>query len=184
MKEYEVKIPVDDLSKVEERLKQLGWKLIDEVFESDHYIDFRECVGIPADKIAFRIRIKKNLITGDVKGEVTYKGEVLETGVKAREELTAIVKDPEELVRMFVRLGFRIYALKKKRSVYEREGKVKVYLDDVEGLGKFVEVEVMDPASKEKFMKLLDSVKSELGLEGKPNITTPYLDMLLESVRK
>lgn len=184
MKEYEVKIPVDDLGEVRERLEKQGWKLLSEVIEKDYYVDFRECVGVPAGKIAFRIRLKKDMLAGTVRGEVTYKGEQLEEGVKAREELTVSVSDPETLVRIFTKMGFRIYSLAKTRSVYGRGGKVKVYLDDVKGLGKFVEVEVMNPESKEDFMRELESVKAELGLENKPNITTPYLNMLLEGREK
>ncbi len=177
--EYEVKIPVDDLDQVKERLLSKGWKLEGSSVEIDRYVDFRDCVGIPHD-VAFRIR-KRITDSGEVIGEVTYKGPRLEVGVKAREEINVEVKDPDGLAKVFLRLGFRVFTLRKRREVYVKEGcAAHVYLDRVDGLGTFVEVEVMNPGSTEDFRKILDDVEAELGLRGRPEEVKPYLDMYLE----
>ncbi|MCD6323932.1 MAG: class IV adenylate cyclase [Desulfurococcales archaeon] len=181
--EYEVKIPVDDLTPIKEKLVATGWELLEEVVEVDRYVDMRGCVNVPEDT-AFRVR-KKISSSGAVKGEVTYKGPRLEGDVKAREEINVEVKDPDALAEAFLRLGFRVYTLKKVRQVYSKEKHpAKIYVDEVDGLGKFVEVEVMDPGSLEKFREVLNEVKEELGLQGRPEVIKPYLDMYLEEMRK
>ena len=183
--EYEVKIPVNDLESVRKSLKNLGYELARRVEEIDHYVDLSPCVGVRTDEIAFRIRFVRNLINGEVFGEVTYKGPPLEEGVKARVEISSKVKDPESLVKAYTLMGFRLYRLRKVREVYSRsEERATLYLDEVEGLGKFIEVEVMNPESKESYLKELRRVKEKLGLSEKPELVTPYLTMLLEGLEK
>ena len=183
--EYEVKIPVDNLRKLRDSLRSSSYELMGEVEETDYYLDLTPCVGISKEDIAYRVRLRKNLRSGKVEGEVTYKGPQLEEGVKARVELSTPVRDPEALIKAYTLMGFRLYRLKKHREIYRRRNHaVTVYLDDVEGLGKFVEVEVMNPESKEAYLKELRKVKEELGLKEEPELVTPYLTMLLEGMKK
>jgi len=183
--EYEVKIPVDDLRAIRESLKSLGYELLGEVEETDYYLDLTPCVGIRREDIAYRVRLRKDLKSGKVEGEVTYKGPQLEEGVKARVELSTPVKEPEALIKAYTLMGFRLYRLKKYREIYRRKNHVvTVYLDDVEGLGKFVEVEVINPESREAYLNELRKVKEELGLKEKPELVTPYLTMLIEGMKR
>ena len=183
--EYEVKIPVDNLSALRDSLKALGYELMGRVEEVDHYLDLTPCVGIRGDDIAYRVRLRRDLRTGRVEGEVTYKGPQLEEGVKARLELSSSVGNPEALIKAYTLMGFSLYRLRKVREIYRRVGEsVTIYLDDVEGLGRYVEVEVINPGGKDAYIKALRKVKKDLGLEGKPEIITPYLTMLLKGVKK
>ena len=184
MKEYEVKIPVKDLEEVEEVLKGRGWSVIGHFREVDHYIDLRRCVGIPAERIAFRVRERCDLASGRCAGEVTYKGEPIESDVKAREEVSVGVDDPGKLAEVFLRLGFELYRVSKVRKVMDSGGDVRIYLDEVEGLGRFIEVEMMNPPSKEEYFRRLNEVKEMLGLAGEENITLSYLELSLRRLKK
>jgi adenylate cyclase class 2 len=179
--EYEVKIPVEDLSRVKEKILSSGWLLEARLKEVDNYIDLTECAGVPEDT-ALRVRLKEDLINHKTSGEITYKGPQLEEKVKAREELTARVDDPEKVVEMFIKLGFRLFRVSKYREIYAKPGKKgRIYLDDVEGLGRFLEIEVINPSDRSEFREALDEIEEELGLKGKPEIVKPYLTMMLEA---
>ncbi|MEM4968046.1 MAG: CYTH domain-containing protein, partial [Zestosphaera sp.] len=74
--------------------------------------------------------------------------------------------------------GFPIITIKKKRRVYSATGnKARIYLDEVEGLGNYVEVEVVNPESREEYLSILNKVKSELGLSKEENIIKSYLEL-------
>lgn len=77
--------------------------------------------------------------------ELTYKGPKLDARTKARKELTLPVSDAATLEDMLASLGFtRVRVVEKTRAHHHVEG-FDVALDDVPGLGAFVELErVMD----------------------------------------
>lgn len=109
--------------------------------------------------------------------ELTYKGPRMHTdGSKAREEITLKTDNPLTMQRIVERLGFKeSYVLKKTRTSYLLD-KLTVEIDDVEGLGEFVELEVLTE-SPERSEQLLELARAELGLE-KPEPKT-YLEMII-----
>lgn len=177
--EFEVKVRVDDLEAVETKLKSLGWVLKEQLLERDAYVDFTVCAGIPAKETAFRIRSRVDLMSGAVSGEVTFKGRLVRSDVKAREEINVVVKDPEKLSEAFTLLGFQIHTVEKLRKVYVNEGsKIRVFLDRVKGLGDFIEFEVLGDV--EGFLEEVEKLKESLNLSGRENIVKSYLELILE----
>lgn len=183
--EYEVKIPVDDLSKVEDALRKAGAKLEAHLKETDYYVDLRQCNGVPKDS-ALRVRKTVNLMTGETKGKITCKTTPPGTlgGVKVREEIESEVSDPDAVVKAFMKLGFLVIRVSKERKVYAGVEGATVTLDNVEGLGNFVEVEVMNPEGPEDYVKRLNRIVNLLGLQGRPTITKPYIQLLRERLGK
>ncbi len=110
--------------------------------------------------------------------ELTYKGPRMQTeSAKSREELTIKVDNPLATQRILERLGFREFAvIRKKRSSFLLD-KLRVDIDDVEDLGEFVELEILTE-SPERAERLLELSRSELGLERLEQKT--YLELLLE----
>ncbi len=110
--------------------------------------------------------------------ELTYKGPRIHTdGAKAREEITLKTDNPLTMQRIVERLGFKeSNVLKKTRTSYMLD-KLRVDLDDVEGLGEFVELEVLTE-SPERSKQLLELARAELGLERLEPKT--YLEMIIE----
>ena len=110
--------------------------------------------------------------------ELTYKGPRMHAdGAKAREEITLKTDNPLTMQRIVERLGFKeSYVLRKTRTSYLLD-KLRVDIDDVEGLGEFVELEVLTE-SPERSTQLLEFARAELGLEKLEPRT--YLEMIIE----
>jgi adenylate cyclase class 2 len=176
--EYEVKLSLDgfDVDFLKRKLCDLGFKHISHRFEEDHYIDFRGCVNYVEDS-ALRIRIYKSS-DGGIRYKLTFKGPRSSMDVKVREEIEMDLAD-DRLLEIFRKLGFRDLVVRKVRDEYSR-GDLKVCIDDVEGLGVFMEVEVLNPESKEAYMNKLMELLSSLNLSNRPLIVKTYLELLLQ----
>ncbi len=119
---------------------------------------------------------------------ITYKGPKRPGPTKTREEVEiACAEGPaalSDLKRLFEALGFRpVFVVKKTRTPYhlKRDGRpIEVVLDDVEGLGTFVEVETIaaDEADLAAAQNAVTLLAERLGLRTvEPR---SYLRMLLE----
>ncbi len=114
--------------------------------------------------------------------ELTYKGPRMKAGsAKAREEITVKVADALSIQRILERLGFKeAYVVTKRRTAYQLD-KLKVEVDSVDGLGDFIELEVLTE-SPERATALLETARSELGLSRLEPKT--YLELLIERKEK
>ncbi|MEM0212479.1 MAG: class IV adenylate cyclase [Candidatus Methanomethylicia archaeon] len=179
MFECEVKVCIDDvdLNLLRSRLNNLGFKFYGYWFEEDHYIDFRCCTCYVEDSA---LRIRKYDFNGEIKYKLTFKGpRIIGVNVKAREEIEMDLND-DTLLKIFGKLGFNDLIVKKVREKYSK-GNVNIYVDDVNGLGRFIEIEIVNPPSMEVYEKTLSELLSLLELTGKPIITETYLEMLIKS---
>lgn len=114
----------------------------------------------------------------DEGAEVTYKGpRMLDSATKAREELTTDVGDRLSAIRILERLGFVEFATVRKHRTSYILDKIRVDVDDVEGLGQFIELEVMTEEPV-RAKKLIDEVRGKLGL--RDYIQETYLEMLTD----
>lgn len=155
--EREVKLRVSHSNFIEAiRSAGLTYELADPNFQEDIYLDFDDCRLMLSDS-ALRVRVSDGIVW------VTYKGpRRLEGGEKVREEIEGLLgseecgdvmkmlgileKCPKDLTSFLEDL--RRFGLNEKARVRKkrRELKVsgltlKIYLDEVDGLGEFVEVE-------------------------------------------
>ena len=179
MIEVEVKIPLTDRIRIEEKLqnsefrKDCGYRETDTYFNSRFY-NIREM-----DQ-ALRIRSCENLLTGERESFITYKGSKLDAVSMTRKELETSVGNADICREILESLGF--YALAEVRKVrqYYRSGMITVCLDQVEGLGDFLELEslVEDESDRERALEQLYSILNELGLKKNDTIQTSYLSML------
>jgi adenylate cyclase class 2 len=111
------------------------------------------------------------------RAELTYKGPKLDAATKTREELTVLVGSARDVARVLERVGFREAAVvRKRRETWSWQG-LDVCLDEVEGLGWFVEVEAhADPSGLEATRGRVLALLAQLG-EG-PSIRASYLELL------
>jgi adenylate cyclase class 2 len=132
--------------------------------------------GVP---VALRVRQD-----GDQACVTLKAGFEVRDGVKIREELEPAIR-PEELatwLTVFERLGFpRAEVVKKTRHEYTH-GAVHLLLDEVEGLGSFVEVEVVGDDAQGA-TAALETALADLGLARLPRLTRSYRDLLLDARR-
>jgi adenylate cyclase class 2 len=122
---------------------------------------------------------------------VTYKGPRKLDGsasrdVKTRREIEAGFpageESAEQLDRVFQALGFRpvLTVTKTRQRIAARveDWPVEFALDQVDGLGSFLEIEIVtEPQQVAAAEQVLGRISGQLGLSGA--ITTSYLDMLL-----
>lgn len=177
---YEVEVKVRaDRDVVRRRLEDGGATFEGSVRQVDTYFDAPHRDYADTDE-ALRIREQRG-DDGTLTAVVTYKGPLVEAESKTREEFETTVGDPETAAAIFEGLGFTPAAtVEKDRDFYALDG-YTVTLDDVTGLGEFVEVETettrqeeVEPA-REKAISLL----RDLGLDPDDQIRASYLGLLL-----
>lgn len=137
--EIEVKLACDDL----DRLRNAGYELKLEKprhFEDNWLLDF-------PDESLFKQGAALRVRSVNGRGTVTYKGIVKETHesrLKVREEIETNVTDPQRMIELFERLGFRrSFRYQKYRtgySVTHQNATFKVVLDETP-MGRFIEIE-------------------------------------------
>jgi adenylate cyclase class 2 len=120
---------------------------------------------------------------------ITYKGPKIDVAVKTRREIELPLPDGADYLDQFSELleslGFRHVAkVSKRRTSVQLTGLgrvVHVCLDEVDGLGCFVELElVVEEPDLSAAKQVISSLAGELGLE--TVIRRSYLEMLLDSV--
>ncbi len=122
---------------------------------------------------ALRIRRENGFV------RITYKGPKVDNETKTREEIEVSVDSYENAVELLKRLGFKPFKeIRKVREVY-KIGDITICVDDVEGLGRFIEFEKksddVDKAKKEIF-----ELAGKLGYDISKSIRKSYLEMIIE----
>ena len=152
MLEIEIKLKVDSLEPIVEKLKQLGAEFDGDYIQTDTYYDDTEDSLVNSDR-CLRIRRHKNHLGEAI--ELTYKGARQNHRFKSRREIGLKVEKAEELAHVFTELGYKEkLMLEKKRSLWEFKD-CKVALDELPLLGKFVEIEGPNDTIIEEVQKLL-----------------------------
>lgn len=173
MIEIEVKVKTDH-SKTRPILKKIGAVKLGVESQSDVYFAAPHRDFAKTDE-ALRIR------SLDGQAVLTYKGPKLDKVSKTREELETPV-DETTTTKILYALGFSDAGIvRKKREVFNA-GEITVCLDAVEGLGEFLEVEIVAENEKELEIsrgKLFEFLK-QFGVGEKDSIRTSYLEMVLE----
>jgi adenylate cyclase, class 2 len=171
MLEIELKARVPDLEPVRSALLAKGARYTGRVHEHDIYYNAPHRNFARTDE-ALRVRYAGG------KSVVTYKGaKIKDLGLKAREELNTAVESGEVIGEILARLGFTKTAEVDKWRENYRFGDASIALDEVERLGKFVEIEVIADTETQAAAEKIDKIKKELGISGEA-ILASYLELL------
>lgn len=177
MIEVEVKVSVDDFTPVREALKKtytsfVGYSRDDDMYFSHPCRDFKN-----TDEA---LRIRNSSSEGYV---VTYKGPRFPGSTKSRVEVNMKTEDLNNFLQILKHLGFEFSAHVAKLRETWKIRDVSISLDDVEGLGKFVEVEVnVDNALEaEDAEGIINSFLQDLGLYDKPIMRESYLELIAKN---
>jgi len=178
--EVENKFPVADIGAVEKKLSSLGADFKDAVTQVDTYFA-HPIVDYHKTDEALRIRS-----VGD-NNFLTYKGPKIDTETKTRREIDLPVGSgvaaARELSEILSALGFRAMqaVVKRRREVSIEHGGITITgaLDEVDGLGTFVELEIVADAGQ------VEPAKANIAeLAGRLGLSNPerrsYLELLLE----
>ena len=183
--EVEQKFPVDDMRAVEKRLGELGVEIADERVEVDCYYNHPARNFAKTDE-ALRIRRvgPGNRTTANL---IAYKGPRIDKTTKTRRELELPLGDGRAAAAdwgtLLKTLGFtpvgEVHKRRRKAHVSWQNRTVEVSLDEVMGLGTFVELElVVEEEELDAARRCIAALSVELGL-GKSERRS-YLRLLLE----
>ncbi|AXR78264.1 class IV adenylate cyclase [Natrarchaeobaculum sulfurireducens] len=181
MYEVEVKVPAD-LERVRSRLTALEATEVGRVMQADTYYDAPHR-SFPETDEALRLRVESRPDETGEETRITYKGPLLDSDSKSREEFETAVGDGETMAAVLANLGFEpVETVRKERDRFALEG-YTVTLDAVDGVGEFVEVEteVNREADFESAREGAFDVLERLGLDPDDQRRTSYLELLLES---
>lgn len=176
--EVETKFAVTDRAALERRLTEVGARRLNSESHVDYYLQHPHRDFQKSDE-ALRIRQTDQGVV------VTYKGPRAPAAVKIREEFELSMPSSAQLMHareMFERLGFRVLAeVRKRRTSYAcpaRGQPVTICFDIVDGLGEFVEIEMIAEAED---VQLASTSVANLAnrLELTSPITASYLKMHL-----
>jgi adenylate cyclase class 2 len=179
--ETKIIVPCGILGDIERRLKSKGFRFEWSGVERDIYFQ-HPCRDFSVTDEALRLREVKDSSGGFY--ILTWKGpKIRDSGVKAREEINfRFDRDGEVLKNVFLKLGFTYVAtIEKHRSMYSGSN-VRVFLDRVERLGCFVEVEALGEYSRAK--TLVDIAMRNLELYSYESTVKSYLELYLERNRQ
>ena len=170
--EVEIKARVQNTDEIREHLLLRHATPSERVHERDVYFNAPDRDFGVTDE-ALRLRYTEGRCV------LTYKGPKMKAyRLKAREELNTAVESGTVVETLFTRLGYRKVAeVEKWREYFEYRG-ASVCLDEVIGLGSFVEIEAPPGSGKSDPEKFVREIAAELGVEGEP-ILLSYLELLL-----
>lgn len=186
MIEVELKIPISEIASMISRLTELGFVYESTVLEEDRYYDNSINQIVKAHQ-ALRIRKVENLETGEVFYQMNLKDRKLDTVSVTRPEYETEIADAAALEQILNGLGF--YAVepyvRKKRQSYAL-GQVTACLDEVEGLGPFLELEkvIEEDEDREAALAELARLLDQLGLKLADTTRKSYLSQLREKLSR
>ncbi len=178
--EVEQKFAVTDPADLRHRLLQAGVQWTGQVSQADHYFAHPARDFAQTDE-ALRIR------RSDDRTFVTYKGPKIDATTKTRREIELPLPDGQTVAddwqRLLDALGFTPVACVRKRrqkgTLVWQQATVDIALDDVDGVGQYVELELeADEESLDTARQQILSLAEHLGLSDAQRRS--YLEMFLE----
>jgi adenylate cyclase class 2 len=161
--EIEIKLPVQDLAAVREKLRAHGARQLTEPHSESN--DLYDQVDGSVAKSGRVLRLRRT----EHGATLTYKGPArFEDGAKTREERETAVSDPNEMESILAALGFhRRFRYEKRREEWSLDDCV-IALDETP-IGTFAEVEG-DPAA-------IRRVLQQLGLDPAESLPYSYTEL-------
>lgn len=180
MIEVEVKAKINDFDEMEDKILKLGGVKTKIEFQEDMYfnspiVDFRK-----TDE-ALRIRTTKTEDSENV--YITYKGPKINKKAKTRKEVEMAIEDGEKCREILESLGFKSVRNVRKNRQYFKYENFEISLDDVEGLDKYMEIEIALPdgtdysEAQDSIFKLYETLGIVEGFE-----VTSYLELLESNI--
>lgn len=162
----EIKARVADLDAVEARARAIATQGPEEIFQDDTFF--------ACDRGRLKLRD-----FGDGTGQLIHYARADEAGPKLSDYAIAETDDPAALRDTLAR-AFDVRGGVVKRRLLYLVDRTRVHLDVVEGLGTFVELEVVlrDEESVEEGMAVARKLLGQLGIADGELLTGAYLDLL------
>lgn len=160
--EVESKIKVEDVVLARKKVKEIA-KFVRREHKIDEYYTLQK-KGYPEKSL--RVRKNGNKREVNFKEWMSYK-----KGVHVKKEVEFDVSDVRDFFELLGNFGFRKWLMKdKKTELYEMDDGIHIELNNVKGLGWFIEIEILcrESAVNEARKKII-KIRKKLGF-GKKNI--------------
>ena len=171
MIEVEVKIPIENIEKIKQKLLETGFIYQKTVVETDTYFTSAH----------YDMRKKENLDTGEVKAQLNCKGPKLDQVSMTRKETEIDIYEPEKMEDILKELEFYPAScrVKKTRGYYIKDH-MTAAADKVENLGNFLELEIIVAKEEERAggLDMIYELMRMLGCEKTETVRDSYLSML------
>lgn len=136
---------------------------------------------IPQEDIFFNVetgRLKLRILDTD-SAQLIYYSRPDQEGPKRSDYHISYSSDPQNLRRV-LELAYGVRGVVRKTRYLYLVGQTRVHLDDVEGLGQFMELEVVlaEGQSDAEGQRIAEDLLSTLGLERGDLIDGAYMDLL------
>ncbi len=165
MIEVEVKARApQDQGALKEKLVKIGAQRVGEEFQEDVYFNAPHRDFAQTDEA---LRIRKVIRESSEKIFITYKGAKMDEVSKTRKEIEVGVEDSRKVADIFQNLSFRPVATVRKNRIIYTQNDLIITLDEVLGVGNFVEIE-KEIEEGEDTTEALDEIfatYSNLGIE-------------------
>lgn len=172
--EIEAKLKVESLDEVRSKLLDLGAEYVGEQLQEDILFDAADESLSKSDSC---LRLRKQIMNGQTKFILTYKGAKEKSNLKKRREIETVVANGDSVKELLSALGYVERLIVEKKRGFWKLGGCEVALDTLKLLGNFVEVEGPDE-------KVISDVQKSLGLEKVPNITKSYAALIAEKLHQ
>lgn len=180
MIECEVKLKIENTKEIIDKLSSLGFVECDQLTEIDTYFDNKDNY-IRDNDSALRVRETVNHTTNQTYSQINFKGKRLDEKTMSRPEYESEVDAADTMIKILECLGYKPVTpqVKKSRRIM-RAASLTACVDSVEGLGDFLELEVIVETEKEKEKELIriEDILSNLGYSISDTTTTSYLSAL------
>ena len=172
--EIEAKLKVESHDEVRSRLIELGAEYVGEQLQEDILFDAADESLSKNDSC---LRLRKQVMNGQTKYILTYKGAKEKSNLKKRREIETDVANGDSVKEILSALGYVERLIVEKTRGFWKFGGCEVALDTLKLLGNFVEIEGPDE-------KVINDVLKSLGLEKLPNITISYAALIAEKLHQ
>ena len=173
--ETEIKYKIANIKDIREKISNLGFELVKEIFQEDYYFS-------PPHKDFARSRIYYlRLRRKNQEGIFAYH--VVQDNLQTK-EWEVKIDNFNTFLRILNLLDFKVDCIiKKNRSIYKKSN-LNIMIDKVKNLGTFIEIEYNGKLTKET-RKTFKFLINSLGLEEKNLIKgIGYPDLLMINKRK
>jgi predicted adenylyl cyclase CyaB len=162
----EVKARVRDFAQIRLRAERLSDTPVEVIPQEDTFF------------VTPRGRLKLRLLTEE-EGQLIYYTRPDQEGPKRSDYQLYGTSDPEGLKRV-LELAYKVRGVVRKTRYLYLVGQTRVHLDDVQGLGHFMELEVVleDGQSDAEGQRIAEELMASLGVEKSDLLEGAYMDLL------
>lgn len=179
--EVEIKVKIQNRKQVMDSLKKIGFLENRCVIETDIYYNSKH-YDFAALGEALRIRTVKDPESPKETSVITYKGAKLDQVSMTRQELETEVGDGETVRKILEHIGFCPVSPVEKKRLYLNKDNMTACLDNVKGLGDYLELEILTDTEEKRTeaLKQIEDVLEALGYSMEDTTRTSYLSMLMK----